>query len=143
MTMLAELEAPPTFTRVTDSLDCARCDGRMVITRDALGRERRRCPRCDGVSRVRVHPDEVLLPQGLVRAQALPSVLPGQLRCQRCARGVDPSERFCVTCKPGRGHSISARVYQPKPCVRCGEMFQPSGPRALYCTVCTSPARPS
>lgn len=29
---------------------------------------------------------------------ALPTVRPGQLRCQRCAHGVEGTKRFCRTC---------------------------------------------
>lgn len=29
--------------------------------------------------------------------------------------------------------SIDARVYQDKACRRCGRLFHPTGPRALYC----------
>lgn len=123
------------------SMVCARCDGSMVITTDAIGRERRRCPRCDRVApRVTVHPDEVLVPQTLVRltASALPPVAPGQLRCQVCAKGVEGRKRFCVACTAAmtRRGTNQARVYQPKACFECGEIFQPSGPRSRYCERC-------
>lgn len=85
------------------SMICAGCDGQMVVTKDAIGRDRLRCPKCQGVSRIRPHPDQVLVPQGLVRAaSALPQVEPGQLRCQRCARGVAGRARFCSTCTDTR-----------------------------------------
>lgn len=35
--------------------------------------------------------------------------------------------------RAGRG-THAARVYRAKPCVRCGATFQPTGPRALYCS---------
>lgn len=87
--------------RPTASTVCARCDGSMVITRDAIGRERQRCPHCDGVSSVRVHPDDAQLPQGLVRANVveLPRIEPGQLRCQVCARGLSTNDRFHLECR--------------------------------------------
>lgn len=37
-----------------------------------------------------------LVSQGLV--PALPTVRPGQLRCQRCAHGVEGTKRFCAPC---------------------------------------------
>lgn len=120
--------------------DCARCHGPMVITQDAVGRDRKRCPKCDGISRNRVHPDEVLMPQGLVRKMGggtLPTVAPGQLRCQRCAHGVEGDRRFCEACQ--RAHRSEARrgaTYAPKPCATCGATFQPTGPRARYCEAC-------
>lgn len=97
--------------------DCAGCDTPMVITRDAIGRPRKRCPKCDGVSHNRRHPDEVLLPQGLVRAMpTLPPVLPGQLRCQRCAHGVEGRARFCADCHGKTKLKICS----------CGTRFRPA-----------------
>ena len=29
--------------------------------------------------------------------------------------------------------SPAGRLYRPKPCSRCGETFQPTGPRSVYC----------
>ena len=130
------------------SMVCARCDGAMVITTDAIGRERLRCPRCDGVARrVTVHPDEVLVPQTLVRAaSSLPSVRPGQLRCQRCAKGVEGNGRLCPACtaeaKKRAGRTRISRgpaIYPPKPCRKCGTAFQPTAPASRYCEACTTP----
>lgn len=127
----------PELLERAPSTTCARCDRRMVVTKDAIGRERYRCPHCDGVAQSRHHPDEVMLPQGLVRASpALPPISPGQLRCQRCAKGVEGDHRFCPGCRPGRGRDHVPRSYQPKPCARCSAVFQPSGPRALFCEAC-------
>lgn len=124
-----------------DSMVCARCDSRLVVTRDAIGRERRRCPKCDGVSQIRPHPDDAMVPQGLVRANLLPPVAAGQLRCQRCACGVEGDRRFCSACSfENRSAGVRAaapnRVYAPKPCARCSSVFQPTGPRALFCEAC-------
>jgi hypothetical protein len=131
------VEEPVTLLRITDSLICAGCDGQMVVTKDAIGRERRRCPKCTGVATVRRHPDEVLIPQGLVRASLLPPISAGQLRCQLCARGVDPTERFCTPCQQGRrSYARTHSVYAAKPCHRCTTLFQPTGPRSLFCEAC-------
>jgi hypothetical protein len=111
---------------------CARCDGQMVAKPDAVGRVRLRCPRCDGVSAPQVrHPDDAMLPQGLVKVHQLPPVAPDQLRCQRCAHGVIGEARFCVACVP-------PKQYQPKVCrcVECGRTFTPTGPRAEFCEAC-------
>lgn len=112
------------------SVNCAGCDGEMAITFDAIGRERYRCPRCHGVARPRCHPDDAMIPQGLVRAIApprvvetivhvpvlppepvpvigLPPIRPGQLRCQLCAHGIDSRSRFCTICAT-TGHVIMA-----------------------------------
>lgn len=108
----------PLVPRPGVSTICAGCDGQMVITHDAVGNERLRCPRCHGVARPRRHPDDAMLPQGLVRATdapvriirqvvrvevpspperivELPPIRAGQLRCQVCGRGVMNAERFC------------------------------------------------
>ena len=127
------------------SMVCARCDGQMVVTKDAIGRERLRCPRCDRVTARRADPNEALIPQGLVRAdKLLPLVRPGQLRCQVCAHGVEGNGRLCPACtaaaKKRAGETRVARgVYAPKPCTRCGQTFQPTGPRSAYCDPCTTP----
>lgn len=126
---------------------CARCDGQMVVTKDAIGRERYRCPRCDRVTVRRADPNEALIPQGLVRAdKLLPLVRPGQLRCQRCAKGVEGNGRLCPACqaesKKQAGQtriSRGAGVYTPKPCRKCDTVFQPTGPRSSYCEACTTP----
>jgi hypothetical protein len=115
---------------------CARCDGDMVLTPDAIGRLRKRCPRCDGVSRKRVrHPDDPMLPQALVRVQApatLPAIGPGQLRCQRCARGVPVNRRFCDACRP-TGTPVRVCV-----CLGCGRQAPRQGgaPTRKTCPVC-------
>lgn len=164
------MTAPPVYVPAVSRI-CAGCDGPMVISRDACGNERLRCPTCHGVSNIRAHPDDAMLPQGLVRSDsvrvvrqvvrvevpgqverivALPPIDAGQLRCQTCAEGVHPTRRFCTDCAPGgqlileayrlrdnaaRGGQ-SERRYKPKPCRRCGESFQPTGPRALDCEAC-------
>lgn len=133
------------FAAVSDV--CARCDGRMVITKDAIGRERHRCPFCDGVAPPRtLHPDEVLVPQTLVRATMLPPVRPGQLRCQVCAKGVEGNGRLCPehmrVAKKRAGQTRVARgpsLYPPKPCKACSRNFQPTGPNSRYCDPCLTP----
>jgi hypothetical protein len=152
---------------------CAGCDGPMTITKDAIGRERIRCKRCHGVSEVRRNPNDAMIPQGLVRANLsvrvireivkvrepiaepirvveLPAIRPGQLRCQLCAVGVDPSCRFCDVCsREGHRQLTALRTrqadnrganaglyYLPKPCARCGTEFRPTGPRSKYCEAC-------
>jgi hypothetical protein len=107
----------------SSSMICAGCDGPMVITKDAVGRERVRCPRCQGVAEPRRNPNDAMVPQGLVKATGeprvirqivrvevpapppepvriveLPPIKRGQLRCQLCAYGVDPASRFCSEC---------------------------------------------
>lgn len=122
---------------------CKRCGEYVVMTPDAIGRLNERCPKCDGVAKPRrAHPDEVLVPQTLVsREQLLPSIEAGQLRCQGCARGVDPAKRFCEACararEPQRG-TAAAPKYKPKQCKEptCHQWFQPTGPRSEYCERC-------
>jgi hypothetical protein len=107
---------------------CASCDGPMERTKDAIGRERYRCPKCQGVAKARPrHPDDAMIPQGLVpvagtpprvlreivrvivpapappaeRVVELPPIRKGQLRCQLCGEGVDPAVRFCSDCSEG------------------------------------------
>lgn len=77
---------------------CAGCSGAMVLTPDAVGRMRLRCPTCQGVAQVRRHPDDAMLPQGLVRTAELPLLEPGQLRCQVCAKGLSVNARFHPEC---------------------------------------------
>jgi hypothetical protein len=133
------MRARPALAFAAQSDVCARCDGRMLITKDALSRERRRCPTCDGVAAPkRVHPDQVFIPQTLIRASdLLPAIEPGQLRCQRCASGVHGRERFCPRCQPpkrsARRQDGQPYQYRPKACLECGAMFQPTGPRSRYC----------
>lgn len=121
------------------TIPCLKCGGDTVTKMDAIGRTRQRCPRCEGVSPVRPrHPDEALVPQTLVRSntqRALPPIAEGQLRCQRCARGVVGRARLCRACDPPKGTN-QQRSYPPKPCAKCGYNFQPTGPRALWCDRC-------
>jgi hypothetical protein len=118
---------------ITDSLICARCDGTMVLTPDAIGRLRKRCPKCDGVAKVRHHPDQVLVPQTLVpvtlarlTAAALPPIEPGQLRCQRCAKAVDGLARFHDACRRDhqrelqRAQRSERAVGRTRTCLNCG-----------------------
>jgi hypothetical protein len=118
---------------------CARCDADMVITYDALRRPRKRCPRCDGVSRkAPPNADTVLLPM-VLGAIVLPPIRPGQLRCQECACGVDPNRRFCPRCTRAHMREAAKRVqYKPKHCknLSCGRLFTPTGARAEYCGEC-------
>lgn len=129
------MTAPAIFA---DSMICARCDGPMVITQDALGRPRKRCPRCDGVSRVRRHPDEVRVPitLGKLTADALPPVAPGQLRCQRCAKGVDGNVRFHPECM------AAYQLAKKQRRCSCGALFvRPQGSRADACPACLARRR--
>lgn len=151
---------------------CARCGRALEFTLDPIGRVRGRCPRCDGVAPKQAHhPDEVLVPQTLVAAaRALPPIAPGQLRCQRCARGVRGHARFCSPacrdperpaprpcarcgarflptrrnqsrCDPCRHPApTSHRTYARKPCARCAARFTPTGPHAKYCPRCRAAA---
>jgi hypothetical protein len=106
------------------------CGEFMIYTPDAIGRLRPRCPKCQGIVKRTTRPDERLLPQTLVReSDLLPRVAPGQLRCQRCAKGVDGDRRFCAGCHP-------TRDYKAKACQRCQAEFIPTGPRAIYCERC-------
>lgn len=130
----------PAFTERSGEA-CARCDTDMVITYDAPRRPRKRCPKCDGVSKKAApNPDMVLVPVQLVPlatvASALPAIEPWQPRCQLCAHGVETTERFCLRCVP-KG-AIGARAYHPKPShnPRCRKVFIPNGPRALFCEAC-------
>jgi hypothetical protein len=154
MTALRLEEPAVALLRITDSLICAGCDGQMVVTKDAIGRERRRCPKCTGVAPARRHPDEVLIPQGLVRASLLPPIGADQLRCQVCAQGIDPRNRFCAPCQQERTKRLATdrtrvvsanrsyarlhTVYAEKACRRCGNLFRPTGPRSLDCEACRS-----
>jgi hypothetical protein len=130
----------PLVSHPTPSRICARCDDgvtrSLVISHDAIGRERLRCPHCDGVAKPRpAHPDDVRLPQGLVTAQMLPPLAHGQLRCQLCAKGVPFTARFCDECVP---RTPSGYRFEPKLCLEptCRRVFVPSGSRALYCEEC-------
>lgn len=127
-------------TSIADSLICAGCDGQMVITYDALQRPRKRCPNCDGIAAPKPpHPDQVLVPVTLasLTAIALPPVEPRQLRCQRCAKGVEGHARFHTEC--ARARTIEARQRR----CACGAMYVAVG-GAKACPVCRkkSKARP-
>ena len=115
---------------------CADCDTRLVITYDALQRPRKRCPKCQGVSHVKPHPDEVLVPVTLQRltASALPPVAPGQLRCQVCAKGLEGRGRFHPECQAAR-----QRERRRRRCA-CGAMFVPRG-GAKQCADCREHGR--
>jgi hypothetical protein len=61
-------------------------------------------------------------------SEPLPPIEPGQLRCQRCARGVEDDMRFCPTCKDAREDERRAaapprrtRKVKPttRPCLNC------------------------
>jgi ribosomal protein L40E len=98
--MTAQLEREITGIQQTG---CPRCSTLLVTTQDAIGRTRHRCPKCVGVAKASYrHPDDAFMPQGLVRvASALPAIRAGQLRCQRCAEGVEGRlARFCERCGP-------------------------------------------
>jgi hypothetical protein len=136
---------------------CASCGTEMVITLDALQRERKRCLKCDGVAAPRPpHPDQVLVPitLGKLTADALPPVEPGQLRCQLCANGVDGNLRFHPECAAARQRAMRQRrcscgaVYvrksrsRARSCPSCLEK-KPAGPTRL-CTGCNRlTARPA
>jgi hypothetical protein len=125
---------------------CAGCDSQMVITYDALRRPRKRCPKCDGLSKPRApHPDTVLVPvalKPLAMAAGLPPVEPGQLRCQRCARGVDGDVRFCEERTALRSMRPCLRCHVPflgtrrwqKRCDRC--LAAAAAPTVTVCTGC-------
>jgi hypothetical protein len=119
-----------------ESMICARCDGPMTITHDALRRPRKRCERCDGVAAPRPpHPDEVLRPVTLasLTAAALPPVEPGQLRCQRCAKGVVGDVRFHPECLRAR-----AREKRQRRC-SCGAPFvRRHGSSSDACPACVA-----
>lgn len=122
---------------IADSLICARCDGQMVISYDALQRPRKRCPKCDGVARARpVHPDQVLVPVTLAKLtpDALPHVEAGQLRCQRCAKGVEGKARFHPECLA----AISLERRQRR--CACGAVFVPTA-GAKRCATCRTNKR--
>lgn len=148
--MIAALEH---VLQSAQEVPCAKCGAAQVTTRDAIGRTRQRCPKCDGVAAPkRPNPNETFMPQALVPVHSqLPPIAPGQLRCQRCACGVEGRERFCAACvaekasRPKKHTNYirkTARVYRPaaykpKVCARdgCDTTFTPRGPRARFCEV--------
>lgn len=117
--------------------DCAGCDTPMVITYDALRRPRKRCPKCDGVSRKAPrHPDTVLRPV-VLGTLVLPPIEEGQLRCQRCAYGVEGTARFCTDCqrhrrRAGQLSTATPRWHHPQTltCLSCGSQRPRFGGRA-------------
>lgn len=98
------------------------CGTAIVHTLDAIGRTRARCPKCDRVAPIQHRqPDEVMIPQGLIRLsdiKLLPEVEDGQLRCQRCARGVDGDVRFCASCQAQRDEASRPQTI----CKGCGRV---------------------
>lgn len=56
-------------------------------------------------------------------------VPPGPLRCGKCGHELE------LRCANGHVNALngSARSYKPKPCAKCGEIFDPTGPRAKFC----------
>jgi hypothetical protein len=115
---------------------CARCDGQMVAKPNAVGIIRLRCPRCDGVSAPQVrHPDDAMLPQGLVRVTPLPEVQPGQLRCQWCAPRRRGERRFCDECRTIKRAAVHHQ------CGRCHRAIPPrAGRPPKVCDDCLTPA---
>ena len=99
-------------------IGCSTCRTLLVVTHDAIGRARYRCPTCEGVAKTSYrHPDDAFMPQGLARvASALPAIRSGQLRCQGCARGVEGLLRFCPSCVQAR----QAMVHGVRRCLGCG-----------------------
>lgn len=119
-----------------DTVPCSRCPSAMVARMDAIGRVRYRCPSCDRLAPERPrHPDD----ERYLRrppAYSLPPIVDGQLRCQRCATGVDKTARFCLACQrlrrregqqthqPGRWGEAKTRT-----CLGCGNVRQRFGGR--------------
>lgn len=100
-----------------EATGCGKCGTILVHKKDAIGRVYTRCPKCDGVApEQHRHPDDAMLPQGLVKVHTLPPVQPGQLRCQQCARGVEGDVRFCVTCQARRDEAARPTTT----CRHCG-----------------------
>lgn len=127
-------------TAPVESQRCPECKGDLVFyvvqtprsSREKPGDLADYCPTChhgrkpDGA---RPKP-KGFVPQTLVREDALPRIEPGQLRCQRCAHGVEGNGRFCLRCtRRGQG----SRTYAEKPCLECGALFTPTGPRSSFC----------
>lgn len=56
--------------------------------------------------------------------------------CDTVFTPTDGRQRRCPTCRmpaPAERGTHGARVYRRKSCARCGQEFQPTGPRAAYC----------
>jgi hypothetical protein len=134
---------------------CPDCHTELEVRLDAIGRTRTVCPRCRprSIASATRHPDDAFMPQALVRlprANALPPVAAGQLRCQRCARGVEGKARLCPSCQ-GAAHRASERsrrstspriigtrehpLFSAKVCRResCERVFRPTGPNSQFC----------
>jgi phage FluMu protein Com len=123
---------------------CKTCNEFLVYTPDAIGRLRARCPRCQGVAKQRPRPNAVLVPMTLAEVERLPQlppITPGQLRCQRCARGVARRvDRFCAECRPlvaqeSRALRLEREKGQPRSCA-CGVTFTPTFHRQRTCPDC-------
>lgn len=97
-------------------------------------------------------------PMGIQDIPSLPMVEPGQLRCQRCARGVEGDLRFCDECQAERAAAareakraekirrgpVASRAkaqYKPRPCLDCHDEFIPTGARARFCPACKAGTR--
>src|SRR3954470_15777649 len=82
---------------------CGTCGNDLVFDTDGNGVEITWCSICQSgtkpISRSSVNAIArgALVPGGGL-VPALPDVRPGQLRCQRCAHGVEGTKRFCRTC---------------------------------------------
>lgn len=133
------------------------CGSYLEFTPDAIGRMRERCPSCDGVARRPsvLHPSlrataQALVPVTRAGEFTLPPVAEGQLRCQRCARGVDGSKRFCGACR-GIGFNTTPELnarrsatqranyaaglirFPSRDCRFCLEPFAPRSVGQRYC----------
>lgn len=114
---------------------CATCGATLLITRDAIGRTRTRCPACVGVAKPHIHPDEVFVSQTITPSAAplLPPIKKGQLRCQVCAKGVDSKKRFCPPCSDARKVTFRPDVH----CSGCGSLLPRDRKRgAVICASC-------
>jgi hypothetical protein len=63
---------------------------------------------------------------------------PLELSCAKQCAKVAESIAAAVPPKPRKPRKAldGPRSYAPKPCARCGNEFQPTGPRASYCASC-------
>lgn len=126
--------AVPIVEGTEQSARCPKgCGTYLEFTPDAIGRLRERCPTCDGIGRrPALHSSlqatqQALVPIVRVAEYSLPPIAPGQLRCQRCAFGVEPKLRFCDACtavltapKPRKVKAPGAQVA----CERCGRPIE-------------------
>jgi hypothetical protein len=150
------------------SMICSGCDGQMVFRKDAIGRDYLRCPTCSPFARDPVrHPDDAMLPQGLVRTDAvrvvreivrvevpvpapppervveLPPINPGQVRCQLCAVGVDPRSRFCPKCaKDGNAIVSEVRELRRNRGTRANRHYRETRCRFVGCETWFTPSGP-